>query len=187
MHKLLLQFHAAPQEIAAFLCDVIQQGLSVVIMTRVPLSIELVTEADIDPNRLQTVTEIGIVRRPLESVPQSWDGFLVDHHDALFLRVGRLENHVLAQSWLSSQSSSEAVIKRWRKVADVLMKRTTAGVWVTNPATNAGGFYKQFRFTAGALALFDNGYRMAPAAGTNIVHLRAPVSDSPSKLRTPRG
>lgn len=185
MHKLLLQFYAAPEELATFLCDVMQQGLCIVMMNRVPLSIDIATEAEIDPERIQAVTQIGILQCPPEMAPNSWDEFLKDHHEALFLRVGSLRNQVLAQSWLGAQSSSEAMNKRWQKVANILKKRTIAGVWVTKPGTNVAGFYKQFRFTAGALALFDNGYRMAPPAGTNLVHLRAPLPDSQSS--TPRG
>jgi len=177
MHKLLLQFHVTPQELAVFLCDLIQQGLSVVIMNRVQLSIELATKAEIDSNRIQAATQIGILQRRPETSCQSWEKFLEDHHEALFLKVGKLENNVLAQSWLSSQSASEAVIQRWKKISNILRNRTAAGVWVTNPATKATAFYKQFRFSQGALALYDSGCRMVPAAGTNVIHLRTPFAD----------
>ncbi len=178
MHKLLVQFYATPHELADFLRELLSLDLTLVTMELSPFLIQLASsKADLEVSRLQKASQVMVFHEPPVTSCENWNQFLDANRDGLFLWMGRLDQQVLSQSWLSAQSTSEQVIKRWRKVANILKRRTSAGVWIASLLNKDAGFYKQFRFTEGALKLFDEGCRIAPPAGNNLVFLRNPSPD----------
>lgn len=175
MHKLLTQFYATPSEVGELLKQFIRQGLVVVAMRNTPFLISVASaEEELTEGYVNQADQIGVFHGRPDLDVESLSQFADRNSEGLFIKPGRLGQVTLGQSWLSAQSANPQVIKAWRKIAKVLNDRTLSGVWVVNPSTQAGGFYKQFRFTEGALKLFDEGYRMSPPAGTNLVFLRDP-------------
>lgn len=178
MKKLIVQFYATPNEIGEFLTEKLREGLPIVLVEQPGLVISIVSsESDLCASRFSKVVQAAIFREPIRPNFESWSRFLDANPNGLILTVGHLDERVLGESWLSAQSSSEEVMKEWRKVANKVKRETTAGGWVTDSKNNISVFYKDIRYTGGALKLFDEGFQIAALGGKYLVLLRDPAKE----------
>jgi len=177
MHKLTVQFYATPEDVVEFLRRAMRMGLSVTLVTRVPFSLRNATnETDIDRDMIIATSQVGISVNPIDGCFNSFEAFSDTYYKCLILDIGMLKSGTLHQSILSAQTESEDDMSRWKAVAAIVKKSTTSGVWVANRNTKDCAFYRTFRYTPGALELFDNGCHIASPAGNGIVYLRNPRS-----------
>jgi hypothetical protein len=175
MKKLLIQFHITPIELSDFINEVLRQNFQVFGLHRRTREVEVATEGEVDPAWIETHSQIAIVEPADELSKLDWNSLVELHHDALFVKVGNLENNTINQSWLSCQTSSESKFKRWKTLGNRLKAQTKSGMWVVNPKTLAVAFCQHFRFSRGALESFDEGCRLQAAAGHNLIFPREPL------------
>jgi hypothetical protein len=173
MADVLIQFHAAIDELAEFLRDVTEEFHVHVIALRFhPFSATFVKNDLIDVSiHDPAVREFALTIEPPILPALNATEFLNRNPSALRLDIGRLSEQGLNESCLSARTMDERSIDIWRRVARKLRKITQTGAVATNPATGATSKLRNHRFTAGAKALDVIGIIIRPVAGGSVLHL----------------
>jgi len=173
MTDILIQFHAVPDELAAFVREVTAEVPAHMTAFRFfPFSttlvgVDTVEAAVLDASVRELAFTLDEPRLPVATANE----FLARNPSALRLDIGRLSEHGLNESCLSARTSDEAAMEAWRKVARRLRKVTQAGAVGVNSATGATSRLKNHRFTVGAKALDERGVTIRPVAGSAVLHL----------------
>lgn len=171
MADILVQFHAAPEELLDFVRTILTDcGLHVVAIRYFPTGAVEVNVDSLDrvfaktsPYR-ELVFTIGA---PILSAQSGMD-FTDMNPSSLHLSIERIGEKGLRQSSLSARTEDATALSTWKNVAKRLKQMTRGGVIVRNPDTGASAQYRSFRYTAGARALASRGVPMLPFAGGNI-------------------
>ena len=81
-------------------------------------------------------------------------------HGDLNLNAGYINGFGLSETSLGYCTESMVVHLAWAKIIRRVRQATMTGVWLKNPQTNERIWYRNFRFTSGALRLYRDGVRM---------------------------
>ena len=179
MPSIALQFHALPNELAAFFEKCASEmNLFVIAITFPPFAARLASREEI-PN---LIVHGPCMRLALREVPpvlpvagetEFWD----KNGDVLSLLIGRQTPKGLKQSWLGCGTAGPPISAVWKKIVARLRVATQVGAVSINPRTGATGRVKSFRFTPGAKALSDQGVPILPLAGGTLLKLGLPKEE----------
>ncbi len=181
MADILIQFHAAPEELLIFVKQIVKDyGLHVVAMKFFPFGAIEVNSSGLDGIFAESspYDQLGlIVSKPILSMRGTMD-FLDKNPNALCISIERKGEKGMRQSSLSARTDDAAILSVWKKVAKLLKDMTQTGVIVINPDTGASVLDRTFRYSAGAKSLASSGLPMLPIAGGNVIEF----SDSPTLI-----
>jgi hypothetical protein len=157
MSDILIQFHAMPSEISAWLSHLDESAFVGVTVIRFPPF----TAEGIERSGLSSAVKDESVRRLVFTVAKPAGigrvtgivALLDANPQALVLDIGRLGPAGLAESCLSGRALVEPALAIWRAVAKQFRGETLAGMEAVNPDTGACTLVKQHRYSPGAAAL----------------------------------
>jgi hypothetical protein len=169
---ILIQFHAALEELTQFLCDVTEEiPVHVTAFRFAPFRATQVDISDLELTMQDTsVRELALTLEPPLPAGTASD-FAGQNPSALRLDIGRLSEQGLRESCLSVRTTDDGAILQWKKVAQRLRKITQAGAIAVNPVTGATSRLRSHRFTPRAKQLDDDGVAIRPVAGSALLHL----------------
>lgn len=176
MKRVLVQFHATPEELIHFL-ESLRQAIpcSVGFMGSNPF--ELVTLRKTDTADFRRMIEVEKGARIILSISEalcaaeSPNRFFECNPDCLVLDVGQQCSGELAESALSGFFEDALAYGFANKVASRLKKITSTGVITVNPDSAAEAIIKNHRYTDGAKAVYEKGFRISPIAGKAYLKL----------------
>lgn len=170
MKKVLLQFHATPEELILFLEGLRQEiSFSTGFMKSNPFEVKLFYKSDAVDFRKMIEADKGcrVILSISETLcsAESANRFFDSNQDCLVLDVGQHSFSVLAESALSGFVEDTLALGFASNVVARLKKITKAGVIAVNPNNGAEVNIKNHRYTDGAKILYENGCRISPIAG----------------------
>jgi hypothetical protein len=168
MADISIQFHALPEELFAFVRQVVADfRLHVVAIRYRPFDATELSEAQIGG----CFSEASPYKRlhftlgePVLSVAQELD-FGDKNPDSLRLDIGTADREGVRESWLSARTRDPSALAAWKKIAKRLKSMTEQGATATNPKTGATGPARSHRFTRGAKGLEATGTAMLTITG----------------------
>lgn len=181
-----IQFHARLDELGQF-ADACRHryGLHCTVICRSPEY--LAEEISIDAKLLPALTAqldaskncelMFTLDRPANEV--AYNEIEKSNPNALFLKLGAETHGTIGESWLvtAPQMESEVASRCWRKVANDLKKMTKAGAWGENKRTGGRAFYRNHRYTKGAVSAQQDGLELVFSGTTVRSDVLAPPPD----------
>ena len=168
MADISIQFHALPEELLAFVRQVVAEfDLRVVALRYRPFRARELAEdqladcfADDSPDR-RLHFSLG---EPALAVARELE-FGDKNPDSLRLDVGVVDSNGVRESWLSARTDNSAALAVWRQVAKRLKGITEQGATAISPKTGGRGPARSHRFSAGAKRLEAAGTPMLTITG----------------------
>lgn len=161
------QFHATPDELIELVKEILDKHGVYATAVHSPFRTEAVSSNSArDVLSQPSVWKVIFTESPpiLSSVATGTQ--LLDKNEgSLGLHIGRVKNHSLEESWLTTKNASPV----WKKINALLKGRTKAGVIGTQEKTGASAFYRDHRHTAGARALSEQGIALRQDVQSPIV------------------
>ncbi len=174
MTSLIIQLHAAPEELAAFVGNVAKtHNMHAVLFRFLPtFSCEIVSDLNAlaDVMDLKDGQQVVLLLQEPDLNASNQMRFYDHNPNFISFHFGHWSARGLGQSSMGFKTDDEATIAVGKKISKQLKKITLAGVRVTNPKTGESSIAKTFRYTEGALRLEREGVQMLPNGG-NLIKL----------------
>lgn len=182
MADISIQFHAMPEELRAFVRQIVADfDLLVVALRFRPFDASELSGGQLDgcfsddsPYKRLHFT----LGKPILPVAHELD-FGDKNPDSLRLDIGTLDEDGVRESWLSARTENPAAITKWKKIAKRLKTITEQGATAINPKTGGVGPVKSHRFMEGAKRLEATGTPMLTITGI-VMKPGLPASETPS-------
>ncbi len=173
MRKIMIQFHATPDELIDYLNSISSEfNLIMIMMVLRPFTMKVIeNELSLDMLSLDNDIRIILTKERPNMDTSSPNKFYDLNPGTINLDVGRLDSIGLQESALSFMSDEKGKIVIADKLAAKLKKITKAGAVVVNPVTGAEANARSHRYTQGAKSKYDQGIRILPIAGNCIFKL----------------
>ena len=178
MKKHMIQFHAAPVELAELLSNLRKEiRFSMAIIGWRPFALTLIGEseeydfcniADVAKN---TDIRIALSCRKSLIAADSEGHFFDKNPDCVIIDIGEFSQNMLGESAISFMSSDLDAIEFVNKVISKLKKITSAGAIAVNPETGVEGRVRTHRYTEGAKDLFVHGTKIMSIGGKTYFKL----------------
>ena len=177
MTNLTIQIHATHAELINLISSTIKEfSLHIVYFTSRPFSAHITSLSDLANNSSEDgfgkINEIFISKNLPNINESSRLRFLDVNPNGIIITMGRREGENLTQAVFSTSIVDPEFGRVAKKMRSYIKRRSKAGVLVINEMTGAFIFAKEFRFTEGAFVLEQNGVKMRPFAGDNLIRLR---------------
>lgn len=178
MKKIMLQFHALPQEILDLVNEFKNETpCSFALIEANPFHLVLFNISD--EFDLAVILKVLLSKRAVIALTNhqsllpadSFNKFLDLNSEVVTIDVGRHSNGELCESGLSCIANSEEATEFANKIVKKLKKITHAGVLAVNPNSGIETILRTHRYTRGAKNLFDDGEKILPIAGNSIYRL----------------
>lgn len=173
MRKILVQFHADPDELIGFIEDLRSEiSFSIGFICMRPFGVFVINKDEYAD--LSEIIKGGDVARVVLSVfdvvmSDSNGGFFDKNPECLIFDIGKLLCGYLEESALSGFVESKIAVNFANKVVYRLKNFTKTGVVAVNPVNNVEASLKSHRYTKGAKILYDKGIRISPIAGNSYL------------------
>ncbi|MCU7996650.1 hypothetical protein L5L55_17425 [Shewanella glacialipiscicola] len=173
MKKIMIQFHATLEELVEYINSTSSDlGLVVTVMVLRPFGLRE-TDGELSVEALNIDGDVRIiftVQKPSMDA-SSPNNFYDLNPGTIGLHIGLLTEQGLKESALvfMSDDKEKAVIAN--KVASRLKKLTKAGATAVNPVNGAEANARTHRYTSGAEALYNEGIKILPVAGSSFFKL----------------
>lgn len=173
MKKIVIQFHASPEELVEYINSVSSElGLVVTMMILKPFKLKEI-EGQLSVGDLMLDGDIRIIftkEKPNIAVA-SPNNFYDLNPGVVHVDIGRLTTENLKESALSFMSDDKEKIDIANKLASRLKKITKAGVIAVSSISGAEANVRSHRYTKGAKSMYDLGINMLPIAGNSFYKL----------------
>jgi hypothetical protein len=182
MADISIQFHALPEELLAFVRQIVADfDLHTVALRFRPFDASALSKGRLD-NCFSDESSYKrlhfTIGKPVLPAAHELD-FSDKNPDSLRLDIGTLGEDGLRESWLSARTENLAAIATWKKIAKRLKSLTEQGATAVNPKTGRMGPAKSHRFTEGAKRLEATGIPMLTITGI-VMKPGLPVIEKPS-------
>lgn len=167
--KSVLQFHADPMELVSFGCEIANEyGLCLTALWSKRAMI-LVRGEDL---LTRGIGEFGLPTHLVFSASAPKKGrdltvieFIRANPEALSISVGALKPEGLGESSIGFISDTDSLTTVWRQIIGRLRRRCCVGAEVVSLVNGTRTAVKSYRYTSGALSLFEKGVRMLGLGG----------------------
>lgn len=168
MKKIMIQFHATLEELIEYLNSVNTEfGLIMTMMALRPFALKAIEGAlSVSDFELDSDVRLILTKGKPNAYASSPNNFYDLNPGAVDLDVGRLTEQGLKESALAFMSDDEEKIAIANKLASRLKKITKAGAIAVNPVNGAEANSRSHRYTEGAKAMYDEGIKILPVAGS---------------------